>query len=75
LWVNVTSAGYRGNYKPAYGKGRVQAPGRALIAISRNGTIERAEFRHLPETGRATPDLPPKVTTPVVPRTVGAGGR
>jgi 3',5'-cyclic AMP phosphodiesterase CpdA len=48
LWVNTTSAGFRGHSVPAPGKDEYVPPGRALVTVRRDGTIDAAEFRRLP---------------------------
>ena len=48
LWVNTTSAGFRGHYVPSPGKDEYVPPGRALVSVRRDGTIDVAQFRRLP---------------------------
>ena len=51
LFVNTTSAGFRGNYKPRAGQGATVPPGRALATLGADGVVERVEFRALQESG------------------------
>jgi hypothetical protein len=48
LWVNTTSAGFRGHYRPGPGEDYYVPPGRALVSVRSDGTIDVTEFRRLP---------------------------
>jgi 3',5'-cyclic AMP phosphodiesterase CpdA len=48
LWVNTTTAGFRGHYRPSPGQDHYVPPGRALVSMRSDGTIDVAEFRRLP---------------------------
>src|SRR5262249_25806585 len=63
LWVNTTTAGYRGHYRPRPGEDRYVPPGRALVSVQSNGTIDVAEFRQLPEIPPASTTSAPVMTS------------
>jgi D-alanyl-D-alanine carboxypeptidase-like protein/calcineurin-like phosphoesterase family protein len=68
LWVNTTSAGFRGHYRPSPGEDHYVPPGRALVSVRRDGTIDVAEFRRLPGIDKralAVPAAVPPHSTPV----------
>jgi 3',5'-cyclic AMP phosphodiesterase CpdA len=54
LWVNTTSAGFRGHHVPSPGKDEYVPPGRAQVWVRRDGTIDVAEFRRLPGIDKRT---------------------
>jgi hypothetical protein len=60
LWVNTSSAAFRSNVVPVQRGHRYMPPGRALVALASDGTIQRAEFRRLPGIDK-------RVTAPAVP--------
>ena len=55
LWVNTTTAGFRGHYRPSPGEDYYVPPGRALVSVRRDGTIDVAEFRRLPGIDKRAP--------------------
>lgn len=55
VYVNTTSAGFRGHYRPRPGEGGELPPGRALLRLSSSGTIESLEFRRLPGIDKRRP--------------------
>jgi 3',5'-cyclic AMP phosphodiesterase CpdA len=57
LWVNTTSAGFRGHYRPSPGENYYVPPGRALVSVRRDGTIDVAEFRRLPGIDKRAPTV------------------
>lgn len=55
LWVNTSSAGYRGHSVPGPGRDEYVPPGRALVSVRHDGTVEHAEFRQLPGIDKRSP--------------------
>jgi 3',5'-cyclic AMP phosphodiesterase CpdA len=67
LWVNTTSAGFRGHFRPSPGQDHYVPPGRALVSVRRDGTIEGAQFRRLPGIDKRVPAVPAALKVVPVP--------
>jgi hypothetical protein len=66
LWVNTTTAGFRGHYWPRPGQYHYVPPGRALVSVQSDGTIDVAEFRRLPGIDKRVA-VPTAASTPGAP--------
>jgi hypothetical protein len=55
VFVNTTSAGFRGHYRPRPGEGGELPPGRALLSLSSSGAVRGLEFRRLPGMDKRKP--------------------